>query len=123
MGFELLVLGTLAGCANARISTMNLFRNYGRGNGRPGTFRFHDLGRRVLIAIALLISLGLPALAALTGDLQGTVLDPNGALVEGAKITIRHRGTGVVRTAMSDSRGEYAALQLEVGSYEVKIEK
>src|SRR5216684_3547060 len=102
---------------------MYLFRNYGRQKGRPGTFGFHNSGHRFLMAVALLIFLGLPALAALTGDLQGLVLDPNGAAVEGAKITIRHLGTGAVRTAISDSRGEYATLQLELGNYEVKIEK
>ena len=102
---------------------MYLFRNHGRQNGRPGTFGFHNSGPRFLIAVALLIFLGLPALAALTGDLQGLVLDPNGAAVEGAKITIRNAGTGAVRSAMSDSRGEYATLQLEIGNYEVKIEK
>src|SRR4029077_18581088 len=103
--------------------TMYLFRNYGRQKGRPGTFGFHNSGHRFLIAVALLIFLGLPVLAALTGDLQGLVLDPNGAAVEGAKITIRNAGTGGVRSAMSDSRGEYATLQLEVGSYAVIIEK
>src|SRR6266446_7952871 len=90
---------------------MYTFRNNGRS------------GHRFLIAVALLIFLALPALAALTGDLQGLVLDPNGAAVEGAKITIRHLGTGAVRTAISDPRGEYATLQLELGNYEVKIEK
>ncbi len=102
---------------------MYVFRNSGRQKGRPGTFGFHNSGHRFLMAVALLIFLGLPALAALTGDLQGLVLDPNGAAVEGAKITIRHLGTGAVRTAISDPRGEYATLQLELGNYEVKIEK
>src|SRR6266481_8511736 len=90
---------------------MYTFRNNGRS------------GHRFLIAVALLIFLALPALAALTGDLQGLVLDPNGAAVEGAKITVRNVGTGGERSAISDSRGEYAALQLEIGSYAVKIEK
>lgn len=102
---------------------MYLFRNYGRQKARLGMFGFANPGHRFLIAVALLIFLGLPAFAALTGDLQGLVLDPNGAAVEGAKITIRNAGSGGVRSAISDSRGEYATLQLEIGIYEVKIEK
>jgi Carboxypeptidase regulatory-like domain len=89
---------------------------------RVGIFGLHA-SWRILVAIAIAVFLGLPVLAALTGDLQGTVLDPNGAAIEGAKITIRNLGNGAERTAVSDVRGEYAALQLELGKYEVKIEK
>ena len=78
---------------------------------------------QVLVGVALLMILSLPAVAALTGDLQGTVLDPNGAAIEGAKVIIRNLGSGVARSAVTDARGEYAALQLEIGRYDVKIEK
>ena len=94
-----------------------------RQDERPSIFRSPSWRRTILLAAALLVIVALPALAALTGDLQGTVLDPNGALVDGARVTIRNLGTGLVRTAVTDSRGQYAALQLEVGNYEVKIEK
>jgi len=77
----------------------------------------------VLGLSAMLLLTGMPVLAALTGDLQGTVVDPNGAIVEGAKISVRNPATGVVREITSDSRGEFSSLQLEVGRYEVRIEK
>jgi Carboxypeptidase regulatory-like domain/TonB dependent receptor len=77
----------------------------------------------VIVAAMASLLLASPVLAVLTGDLQGTVFDPHGALVEGARITIRSVATGVAREVTSDSHGEFAALQLEVGEYRVQIEK
>jgi hypothetical protein len=79
--------------------------------------------RQVLALCAIWLLTAMPLLAALTGDLQGTVIDPKGATVEGAKISVRNPATGAVREVFSDSRGEFALLQLEVGIYEVRIEK
>src|SRR5690242_1139366 len=65
----------------------------------------------------------LPAFAALTGDIQGTVIDPTGAVVPGAKITIKNTSTGVTRELTTDQDGQFAALQLELGTYQVTVEK
>jgi len=67
--------------------------------------------------------LALPAFAALTGDLQGSLLDPKGAAVEGAKILVKNAATGAVREISTDGHGDFAALQLEIGDYEVRVEK
>src|SRR5215510_1919284 len=75
------------------------------------------------VTIAVLVFVALPALAALTGDLQGTLLDPKGAAVDGAKISVRNMATGAVREISTDDRGDFAALQLEIGEYEVRVEK
>jgi len=75
----------------------------------------------VLAACALLLAL--PALAALTGDLQGTILDPKGLPVSGATVTIKNLGTDVKRTVTTTSEGEFSALQLDIGPYEISIEK
>jgi hypothetical protein len=79
---------------------------------------------RTLTATLVLCCLfALPAFAALTGDVQGTVLDPTGAVVPGAKVTIKNTSTGVTRTLITDQDGQFAALQLDLGSYQVTIEK
>lgn len=64
-----------------------------------------------------------PLLAALTGDLQGTVLDPNGLAVSGATVTIKNLGTDVKRTVTTTPQGEFSTLQLDIGPYELTIEK
>ena len=77
----------------------------------------------LLAAFLLSCLLAIPAFAALTGDLQGTVLDPTGAVIASAKVTIKNKDTGVTKIVTTDQNGEFAALQLDVGEYEVTIEK
>lgn len=61
--------------------------------------------------------------AAATGRLQGTVTDPSGAAVPGANITVRNQNTGLATTVQSSADGEFSALNLDPGSYEMSIEK
>jgi Carboxypeptidase regulatory-like domain len=63
------------------------------------------------------------AYADLTGQIQGTVLDSSNAAIPDAKITIKRLDTGTTRVVSSNEYGEFAAPQLEIGEYEVGIEK
>jgi carboxypeptidase family protein len=72
---------------------------------------------------ATVLMLAATAFAALTGDIEGTVYDPSGALVQGAKVTVRSLTTGTVRTTTTDAQGGFAVLQLELGEYSVTVEK
>src|SRR6516225_366001 len=54
--------------------------------------------------------------------LEGTVEDPSGSAVIGARITAENRQTGYKPTALSDSRGFYVFLSLPPGSYSVTTE-
>ena len=79
----------------------------------------------ILAAFALLgvCSFGsTPASAQVTGaTLSGTVTDPSGSAIVGAEVAIQNTGTGIVRTATTDSVGLYSAPNLIPGTYEVKI--
>ncbi|MEJ7623990.1 MAG: TonB-dependent receptor [Pyrinomonadaceae bacterium] len=55
-------------------------------------------------------------------DLGGTVTDPTGAVVAGATITARGVGTGVTRTATSDSDGNFTMIGLPPGEYGITAE-
>ena len=57
-----------------------------------------------------------------TGSIQGTVTDPNGAVVPGATITITNKATGQSSKFTSSSSGTYASGALIPGEYEVHIE-
>ena len=57
------------------------------------------------------------------GALEGTVNDPNGAVVQGASITLHNVATGVDTTATSDDRGSFNFQNLEPGTYSVTVEK
>jgi len=70
---------------------------------------------------ALLLTCGL-ALAQSTGNISGTVTDPSGAAVSGAKVTLTAPATGLTRTATTGSGGEYVIPLLGVATYDVKAE-
>ena len=62
------------------------------------------------------------AIAQTTGVIRGTLKDPSGAVVVGAKITAIFQATNAARSAISDIRGEYVFPTLAVGRYTVDIE-
>src|SRR5712664_801800 len=57
------------------------------------------------------------------GSIQGTVTDPSGAVVSGAKITITNRATGQVIELTTNSSGAYNSGALLTGSYIVRAEQ
>jgi len=54
--------------------------------------------------------------------LEGTVEDPSGGAVIGARITVENRQIGYKATTLSDSRGLYVFLSLPPGPYSVITE-
>src|SRR3984885_6026443 len=56
------------------------------------------------------------------GSIQGTVTDPSGAVVSGAKITISNKATGQVSKTSSTSAGTYNSGGLIPGDYIVRVE-
>jgi len=56
-----------------------------------------------------------------TGAIEGTVTDPQGAIVQGAALTVRNAATNFSRSATADDNGHYRISQLPPGTYEVKV--
>jgi len=56
------------------------------------------------------------------GSIQGSVTDPSGAVVSGAKITITEKSKGVSSVRTSDSKGSYTSGSLIPGVYSVRVE-
>jgi Carboxypeptidase regulatory-like domain len=56
------------------------------------------------------------------GSIQGTVTDPSGAVVGGAKVTITNRGNGQASTTTTSSSGTYNSGGLIPGDYLVRVE-
>ena len=92
--------------------------------------RFYARNRReslpLIAALAILLLLLPPALLAQstisTGNINGTVVDPTGAAVAGAKVTIVHTDTGVVTDATTNASGFYNSGSITVGNYMVKVQ-
>lgn len=56
-----------------------------------------------------------------TGQISGTVTDPNGAVVPGATVTVTNKGTNLVRGATTNSEGSYSIALLPPGTYSVEV--
>ena len=57
-----------------------------------------------------------------TGSIQGSVTDPSGAVVSGAKISISNKATGRVLTVTSTAAGAYTSGALTPGNYTLRVE-
>lgn len=55
------------------------------------------------------------------GSLSGTVVDPSGAAVAGAKVTIMEAASGLTRSIVTDASGEYGFAQLNPGDYRLEV--
>ena len=80
--------------------------------------------RIFMLAAVLLLLMGLAATprrafaqGGVTATLSGTVFDSSGAVVPGATITAKNKGTASVTTAVSGADGLFTIAALEPGNY------
>ena len=78
--------------------------------------------RRIFLVSLMLAALSSSAFAQSTATLQGTVTDHSGAVVSGAKVTVRNQATGSERIVQTDSNGNYQAAALPPGVYQVEAQ-
>jgi hypothetical protein len=95
------------------------------GNRKTGMTLFMSFF--LLLAVGACMSLALaPAAHAQagqsTGSISGTILDPNGASVPNAKVTITSKATGQVTSPAVSSAGDYTSGPLTPGDYRLKVE-
>jgi hypothetical protein len=55
------------------------------------------------------------------GEINGTVTDPNGAVVPNATVTLTGVSIGLTRSATTDSQGYYTFRQIPPGNYNLKV--
>lgn len=72
--------------------------------------------------MAGLVALSLPLFGQGTASIVGTVTDPSGAAVPSAKVTVTNTETGITRSTTTNTTGSYAARELTVGQYLVRVE-
>ncbi len=79
--------------------------------------------KRFVAATAVLAACTAPILGqTVTGAVRGTVTDPSGAIVPGAKVTVTNVATSVSATATTDSAGQYAIRNLQIGQYKLAVQ-
>ena len=78
---------------------------------------------RVVAFLSLLFAVSALAFGqAETGLITGTVTDPSGAIVAGAKVTITDVNTGASRTSTTNNAGSYTFTNLKPDTYDVVVE-
>src|SRR6266704_2549376 len=76
----------------------------------------------VLLCLTCLLSARTEAQQTL-GSINGTVKDTSGAVVQGAKVTIRNTGTNLELTSTSNNEGSFSFVDLPLGTYAVTFMK
>ncbi|HST24302.1 MAG TPA: carboxypeptidase regulatory-like domain-containing protein, partial [Blastocatellia bacterium] len=88
--------------------------------------RAKAINRIVAASIAMFLLLSQVTVLAFaqaeTGQLSGTVLDPNGAVVAGASVILKSVDTGAERRTTTSDAGTYVVTNLQPGVYDVRIE-
>ncbi|HKQ73055.1 MAG TPA: TonB-dependent receptor [Blastocatellia bacterium] len=71
----------------------------------------------------LLISASSVMAQHIRGALEGTIADPNGAVISGVKVNVKNDATGVEVNVTANDRGYFNVQNLEAGSYTVTVEQ
>jgi outer membrane receptor protein involved in Fe transport len=74
----------------------------------------------ISLVFILLAALSLSA-QTFRGTILGTVTDPTGAVLPGAKVTVKNTGTGLERSTEPSADGSYSAPELPIGTYSVTV--
>jgi hypothetical protein len=81
---------------------------------------FRKIFTVLLFACAALSLAAVTRAQGTTGQLTGTVTDPNGAIVQGATVTVRNRDTGLERQVTTGDDGTFSVQLLPPGLYRVE---
>ncbi len=85
---------------------------------------FLKIGAMMAVAPFLCLLLAIPTLGQSTsGQISGSVVDPNGAAVPDATVTAVQIGTNAERTATTSNDGLYTFTDLAIGTYRVTVTK
>jgi hypothetical protein len=99
----------------ARLLQEQLFQPFGSSAKR--------VARRTGFMLSLfLLLISLASAQLYTGSIAGTVTDPSGAVISGAKVAAVDQEKGYSFTATTDAQGHYLLRQLPPGKYSVSVE-
>lgn len=78
------------------------------------------MNRNIFLGLFLLTAVSLAA-QTFRGTILGTVTDPSGAVISGARVVVRNTATGLERATQTSADGTYNLPELPIGSYTVTI--
>jgi len=87
------------------------------------TAEVHSEGRSKAPAVLVGGALAAPPSAPVGGEVRGLVVDPSGAVVSGAKVTVTNTATGVSLASATNEAGNYDVPSVPPGPYTIAISK
>ena len=81
----------------------------------------NKIQRLALLLLTLVMAAASFAQTSATAELRGTVKDPNGAVIQGASVSLRDDAKNIQRTAVSNANGDYVLLSVPPGSYTLTV--
>src|SRR3989449_5193048 len=113
------ILGRLAGA----ISHQSAFSRVKWTLKGEDKMRTSIVGTALVLLLVLLAALpGYAQVDYATASLKGTVLDPQGAAVGGATVTVTNLSTGISKTVKTGAEGAFQFSALHPGTYKVQAE-
>jgi Carboxypeptidase regulatory-like domain len=84
----------------------------------------HTTTIEICLAICFTLCHGAwPAFSQGLTQVNGVIVDPTGAVIPGAKVTVTNTATSLTRTTLTNGTGWYSVTQLLPGAYTVRVEK
>src|SRR5713226_4307024 len=80
------------------------------------------LSFRAMLLLACVTPFNSAAHAQFKASIQGTIMDPKGGVVAGAKVAVTNQDTGITRESASTAEGFYRVGELPPGRYAVTVE-
>src|SRR6266849_553045 len=80
------------------------------------------LSSRAMLLLACVTLFNSAAHAQFKASIQGTIMDPKGGVVAGAKVAVTNQDTGITRESASTAEGFYRVGELPPGRYAVTVE-
>lgn len=75
---------------------------------------------RAIVCLTIILTLTAAMFAqGANARLEGAILDPNGAVLSGARLSLRNARTGLVSEATSNNEGIFRFTELPIGEYEL----
>jgi hypothetical protein len=85
-------------------------------------YNFRKRTAVAMFTLAVLAGMSLPIRAqSFRGSIRGTVTDPSGAVIVGAKINVKSSATGFTRDVISLADGSFVVPELPAGEYTVSV--
>ena len=76
-----------------------------------------------IVFVCLFVTLPFASAQKTSGTITGTVVDPSGAVVQGATVALVNSATGATRNTSTNDQGSFTFPELSAGTYKVSVNK